>query len=137
MVVLNLRVSNRGELTRGGPPTLELVEGLTTHHHKEQLVTKFYTGPRTWTDALGRPRQIIIDLRRIIYYWWTLNTALRDRWYDIIVLSVHASTEGKADDTKDSFYNDLERVLDQLPQHHTKILLGNLNAKIERKKFPN
>jgi len=30
---------------RGGRPSLGLGEGLTTFHHKKQLVTKYYTGP--------------------------------------------------------------------------------------------
>jgi hypothetical protein len=33
--------------------------------------------------------------------------ALRGRWCDIIVLNVHAPTEDKCDDTKDSFYEEL------------------------------
>jgi hypothetical protein len=34
---------------------------------------------------------------------------LRGRWCDVIVLNVHASTEDKIDDVKDSFYDELER----------------------------
>jgi hypothetical protein len=43
---------------------------------------------------------------------------LRGRWCDIIVLNVHAPTEDKNDDMKDSFYEELERVLDLFPKHH-------------------
>jgi hypothetical protein len=35
---------------------------------------------------------------------------LRGRWCDITVLNVHAPTEDKIDDVKDSFYKELERV---------------------------
>jgi hypothetical protein len=35
---------------------------------------------------------------------------LRGRWCHIIVLNVHALTEGKTDDVKDSFYEELERM---------------------------
>jgi hypothetical protein len=35
---------------------------------------------------------------------------LRDRWCHIFVLIVHAPTEDKTDDVKDSFYEELERV---------------------------
>jgi hypothetical protein len=48
---------------------------------------------------------------------------LRDCWCHIIVLNVHAPTEDKTDDVKDSFYEELERVFDKLPKYHTKILL--------------
>jgi hypothetical protein len=40
---------------------------------------------------------------------------LRGRWCDIIVLNVHAPTEDKIDDMKDSFYEELECVLDKFP----------------------
>jgi hypothetical protein len=36
--------------------------------------------------------------------------------YDIIVLNVHAPTEDKDDDIKDSFYEELEQVFDQFPR---------------------
>jgi hypothetical protein len=49
---------------------------------------------------------------------------LRGRWCHIIVLNVHAPTEDKADDVKDSFYEELERVFDEFPKYHMKILLG-------------
>jgi exonuclease III len=51
---------------------------------------------------------------------------LRGCWCHIIVLYVHAPTEDKTDNVKDSFYEEFERVLDK---HHTKILLGDFNAK--------
>jgi hypothetical protein len=43
--------------------------------------------------------------------------AVRGRWCDT-VLNMHASTEDKSNDTKDSFYEELERVLDQFPKYH-------------------
>jgi endonuclease/exonuclease/phosphatase family metal-dependent hydrolase len=50
----------------------------------------------------------------------------------IIVLNVHAPTEDKTNDVKDSFYEELERVFDKFPKYHTKILLGDFNAKVGR-----
>jgi surfactin synthase thioesterase subunit len=38
---------------------------------------------------------------------------LKGCWCDIIVLNVHALTEDKDDDIKDSFYKKLEQVFDQ------------------------
>ena len=57
---------------------------------------------------------------------------LKGRWCDIIVLNVHAPTEDKDDDIKDSFYEEMERLFDQLPMYHMKILLGDFNAKVGR-----
>jgi exonuclease III len=54
----------------------------------------------------------------------------RGHWCDITVLNVHAPTEDKTDDVKDSFYKDLDHILDKLPKYHKKILLGDFNAKV-------
>jgi exonuclease III len=57
---------------------------------------------------------------------------LRGRWCHIFVLNVHAPTEDKTDDVKDSFYEELERVFDKFPKYLMKILLGDFNAKVGR-----
>jgi hypothetical protein len=57
---------------------------------------------------------------------------LRGRWCNIIVLNVHAPTEDKSDDSKDSFYEELEQVFDHFPRYHIKILLGDFNAEVGR-----
>jgi len=55
---------------------------------------------------------------------------LRGHWCDI-VLNVHAPTEDKSDDKKDSIYKELEHVFNQFSKDHMKILLGDFNAKAE------
>jgi exonuclease III len=57
---------------------------------------------------------------------------LRVCWCHIIVLNVHAPTEDKTDDVKDSFYEELERVFHKFPKYHMNILLGDFNAKVGR-----
>jgi hypothetical protein len=57
---------------------------------------------------------------------------LRGCWSDIIVLNVHAPTEVKNNDSKDSFYEELEQVFHNFPQYHVKILLGDFNTKLGR-----
>ena len=54
---------------------------------------------------------------------------LRSHWYNIIILNVHAPSEEKSDDSKDSFYEELEQVFDHLPKYRIRILLGDFNAK--------
>ena len=49
---------------------------------------------------------------------------LRDRWCNIIVLNVHAPREEESDDSKDSFYEELEQVFYHFPKYRMKILLG-------------
>ena len=48
---------------------------------------------------------------------------LRGRWCNIIVLNAHAPSEDKSDDSKDSFYEELEQVFDHFRRYHMKILL--------------
>jgi hypothetical protein len=52
-----------------------------------------------------------------------LYITLRGHWCDIIVPNVYDPTEDRSDDMKDGFYEKLERVLDQFPKYHMKILL--------------
>jgi hypothetical protein len=56
----------------------------------------------------------------------------RGRWHNTIVLNERALTEEKGDDSKDSFYEELEEVFDHFPTYHMKILLGDFNAKMGR-----
>jgi hypothetical protein len=56
---------------------------------------------------------------------------LRGCWCHIIVLNVHAPTEDKTDDMKDSLCEHLECVFYKFPEYHTKILL-DFNAKVSR-----
>jgi hypothetical protein len=49
-----------GQSTRCGPPAWEFCVRLTTRH-KRQLVTKYYTIPRIWSEYLKRRKQRKID----------------------------------------------------------------------------
>jgi len=46
---------------------------------------------------------------------------------------VHAPTEAKSDDSKDSFCEELEQGFEHFPKYHTKILLGDFNVKVGSK----
>jgi hypothetical protein len=43
--------------------------------------------------------------------------------------------EDKIDNVKDSLYEELERVFNNIPKYHIKILLGDFNAKVGREKI--
>jgi hypothetical protein len=49
-----------------------------------------------------------------------LYTILRGQ-SDITILTVHAPTEDKSDDQKDSFYEKLEPIINQFPKCHMKL----------------
>jgi hypothetical protein len=56
---------------------------------------------------------------------------LTGHWCDI-VLNVHAPTEDKTNDTKDSFYKELEHLFYKFPKYHKKVLFRDVNAKVGR-----
>ena len=45
---------------------------------------------------------------------------------------MHAPTEKKSDDSKESFYEAVEQVYSHFPKYHMKILLGDCSAKLGR-----
>ena len=55
-----------------------------------------------------------------------------DLYFLIIVVNVHAPSEDRSDDSKDSFYEELEQVFDHFPRYHIKILFGDFNVKVGR-----
>ena len=60
---------------------------------------------------------------------------LRSHWCSNIFLYVHAPSEEKRDDSKASFYGELEQVYNHFLKYHMKILLGDFNAKVGRRKY--
>ena len=50
---------------------------------------------------------------------------------------MHAPGEEKSDDSKDSFYEELDHVFNNFPKYKMKILLGSFNAKIRERIFSN
>jgi hypothetical protein len=50
---------------------------------------------------------------------------------------VHAPSEEKSDDLKDSFYEELEEVFDYFPKYDMKILLGDFTQKWGERIFSN
>jgi len=52
---------------------------------------------------------------------------------NIIIINCHSPTEDKDAETKDAFYEKMERTYDSLPRRAIKIIIGDMNAKICRK----
>lgn len=57
---------------------------------------------------------------------------LRGRFYNISILSVHAPTENKTNDEKESFYAKLDDILNSIPQNDAVVLMGDFNAQVGR-----
>jgi hypothetical protein len=66
-----------------------------------------------------------------------LYIVLRGRLCNIIVLNVHAPSEEKSDDPKDSFYEELEQTFHHYSKYHIKIILGDFNSNVGRRIFSN
>ena len=47
----------------------------------------------------------------------------------------HAPNKEKIDDSKGSFYEELEQVFDHFHKHHMKILLGDFNPKVGDREY--
>jgi hypothetical protein len=84
------------------------------------------------TDSFVLKRNISADKRAEFVSDSMSYIMLRGRWCHVIVLNVHAPTEDKTDDVKDSFYEEVERVFVKFPTHHKKILLGDCNVEVVR-----
>ena len=48
---------------------------------------------------------------------------------------MHTPSEEKSDESKDSFYEELEQLFYYFPKYHMKILLGDFNEKVRREKI--
>lgn len=55
---------------------------------------------------------------------------MKGKFCDQYYINVHAPTEVSEDETKDEFYDTLEQIYNEIPNYATKIILGDLNAKI-------
>jgi hypothetical protein len=61
------------------------------------------------------------------------HIVLRGQWCNIIVLNVPVAIEEKSENSKNSFYEELEKVFFyHFPMYHMKILLGDFSAKVGR-----
>jgi hypothetical protein len=77
-------------------------------------------------------KRIISSVKRVEFVSDRVSyIILRGRWCHIIVLNVYAPKEDKTDEAKDIFYEESDRVFDKFPKYHTKIPLGDFNAKVD------
>ena len=60
---------------------------------------------------------------------------LRSHWSNIVIVNLQAPCEEKSDDSKECFCEELEQVFNHFCKYHMKILLGDFNAKVEKKYF--
>ena len=86
-----------------------------------------------WEQEIFVHRRLVSAVKRIEFVSDSLSyIVLKGRWLHIIVVNVHASSEEKSAELKDSFYEELEKVFEHFPKYYMKILLGDFNAKLGR-----
>ena len=59
---------------------------------------------------------------------------VRGKFRNYSISDAHAPTEDKNDEEKDKFYLDLGTIYSQCPRHDIKIVLGDFNAKVGKRK---
>jgi hypothetical protein len=94
----------------GGKYTFFYIKGVENH----ELGTAFFVHKKI-KSTVKRVKFVSDRMSYII---------LRGRWCHNIVLNVHAPTEDKINNVKDSLYEELERVFDKIPKYHMKILVS-------------
>jgi len=78
-------------------------------------------------------RRIVSAVKRLEFVSDRLPyIVLRGCWRNIFVVNVHAPSEEESDESKDSFYEELEQVFDHFLKYHMQMLLGDFNAKVGR-----
>jgi hypothetical protein len=50
-------------------------------------------------------------------------------------LRIRGQTEEKSEEEKDVFYNNLDKIYDECPKRDIKIIIGDLNAKIDQEEI--
>jgi len=62
-------------------------------------------------------------MKRVVFVSDRLSyIVLRGRWRNIVPVNVHTPSEEKSEESKDSFYEELEQVFYHYPKYHMKIL---------------
>lgn len=56
------------------------------------------------------------------------------KWFNIVIVNCYAPTEDKSEEVKNAFYDELDRVCDELPSGKPTIFIGDFNAKVGREK---
>jgi len=76
----------------------------------------------------GRLRHEVLSFRHVSERISTIR--IKAKFKNVSLICVHAPTEDKSDDTKDDFYELLDRTYNQCPSYDIKIVLGDFNAKL-------
>ena len=55
---------------------------------------------------------------------------LKGKYKNLTLMNAYAPTEGKTEEIKEQFYDDLQYTVDKVPKSDLIIILGDVNAKL-------
>jgi exonuclease III len=59
-----------------------------------------------------------------------LKLRIKGKYTNITLINAYGPTEGKSEETKEQFYDELQSVFDKTPKNELTIILGVINAKL-------
>ena len=106
---------------------------------KKNAYSLFYSGSEQITGHFGTGFMLKKEIEKNITSFTPINEKictirLKGKFNNITLINVHAPTEEKMEEEKDKFYDDLQRTFERVPKHDVVLILGDLNAKIDKEK---
>ena len=97
--------------------------------------TLYYSCNPEKTGYLGTGFMFRNEIKKNILSFEPYNERLcklriKGKFNNLSIISVHAPTEEKAEEEKEKFYEDLQKIHNKIPKHDIVIIMGHLNAKI-------
>ena len=97
--------------------------------------TFYYSGSSIKTGQAGTgfmvKKKILPDIIDFVPFNERLcKLRIKNRYNNITVLNIYAPTEEKAIEVKEQFYEDLHRIIEDVPKSDTLIVLGDFNAQL-------
>ena len=94
------------------------------------------------THELGTAFIVMGEMRKRVIGWWPISPRMyrlriKGRFFNISIINVHRPHLGSTEDDKDEFYAHLEREYDRCPKHDIKIVIGDFNAQVARRRNTN
>ncbi|KAL4113922.1 hypothetical protein QTP88_017474 [Uroleucon formosanum] len=107
---------------------------------KTEGMTLFYSGNKNGRHINGVGFLVSELLLPHVKHFEPINDRIcymriADKSGDLMLICVYAPTENGPNDEKEVFYEELERTYDKLPNHCSKILLGDFNAQVGNEKM--